>query len=105
MSIVAILQLFCTIVLVPVGGLPQHVSLMQQAFEIVQLLRMGDAVVGHVDRLREVCLRYQTAFLDLMPSLVKPKMHYLHHTSQQVARHRINLSCFAPERKHQFNKQ
>ena len=105
LSIVTILQLFCTIVLVPVGGLPQHVSLMQQAFEIVQLLRMGDAVVGHVDRLREVCLQYHTAFLELMPSLVKPKMHYLHHTSQQVARHRINLSCFAPERKHQFNKQ
>ena len=105
LSIVAILQLFCTIVLVPVGGLPQHVSLMQQAFELLQLLRMGDAVVGHVDRLREVCLRYHTAFLDLMPNSVKPKMHYLHHTAQQVARHRINLSCFAPERKHKFNKQ
>ena len=29
----------------------------------------------------------------------------MNHTPQQIGKHRVNLSCFAPERKHQFNKQ
>ena len=105
LSIMAVLQLFVALVLKPTRRLPEHSSLAVRGGEILELLCLGDGAVRHATRLGELCLRYHTEFARLMPQCVKPKMHYLHHTVEQLAGHRVNLSCFAPERKHQFNKQ
>ena len=105
LSIMTILQLFVALVLNPIGAIRRHASLVVRGGEVLEILRIGDGAVRHVDRLRDLCLRYHTEFACLMPQCVKPKMHYLHHTVEQLAGHRCNVSCFAPERKHQFNKQ
>jgi hypothetical protein len=105
LSAMGILQLFCTLVLQPVGELLDQVSLVSCMCDILDILVSGDRATRHVARLKSLCLRYHTESAVVMPRSVKPKMHYMHHVPQQIARHGVNLSCFAPERKHQFNKQ
>ena len=50
-------------------------------------------------------MRYHEMYMTIMPQCRKPKLHYLHHTPQQLRVHQRNLSCFGPERRHKKNKQ
>ena len=105
LSIICVLHLFSDIVLAPIGVMGAHVSLARLISRILQILRLGDGAVQHVAALQRLALQFHTEFLVAAPQCVKPKLHYMHHTGQQIARHAANLSCFAPERKHQANKQ
>lgn len=105
LTVVVILELFCDLVLRPTGVMAEHVSLVRTMSMVLQILRMGDGAVRHARVLADLLLAYHTEFLALMPECCKPKLHYVHHTPGQIERHRVNLSCFGPERKHQMNKQ
>ena len=100
-----VLHLFCKMVLEPINALGAHVSLVVIMSEIFDILCSGDRAAHHVPRLQELLLRFHRQFLEVSPRCCKPKLHYMHHTPQQIGLHRRNLACFAPERKHQANKQ
>lgn len=105
LSAVVVLSLFSQLVLVPLGVMGEHVALIGVVAEMLDILQSGDRAVNHVARLQDLCLTYHTQYMALIPQCLKPKLHYMHHTPRQIGQHGKNLACFAPERKHQQNKQ
>jgi hypothetical protein len=105
LSIICVLHLFSDLVLAPVAAIAEHASLLRLISKILQILQLGDRAVAHAATLQGLSLQYHTDYLALMPQCVKPKLHYMQHTAEQIERHGVNLSCFGPERKHQANKQ
>ena len=105
LSVVPILQLFAKLVLVPLGMLASHISLLRIAATILDILRMGDGAALHAHLLRDLSKQFHTEYMDVMPQCCKPKLHYMQRTPAQLERHSKNISCFAPERKHKANKQ
>ena len=105
LAVAVIIHLFCDLVLAPTGVMMEHVSLARAMSTILQILRLGDGAVRHARLLADLLLAYHNDFLALMPQCCKPKLHYVHHTPEQLEMHAVNLSCFGPERKHKNNKQ
>jgi hypothetical protein len=105
LTVISVLRLFSDLVLAPIGAMAAHVSLLRLMSQMLEILLLGDGAVAHARLLQRISLQYHIEYLALMPQCVKPKLHYMHHTPDQIERHAANLSCFAPERKHQHKKQ
>jgi hypothetical protein len=103
-SVIAILGIFLDAVVRPLGILRDHVSCFDDLRSIVHCLRLGDDVVPLVPRVRQLLRRHHEAFAALYPECCKPKLHYLKHAVDCIERFKVNLSCFAPERKHKEAK-
>ena len=99
-----VLGLFCELVLLPSGQLPEHASLIVLMCEILELLQMSDAAVPHAGRLEDLMEQYHREYMVVMPQCRKPKLHYMHHTPRQMRKFGKCVSCFAPERYHRMNK-
>ena len=101
-----VLQLYCKLeVKRGHAMLEGHIALVQMlGGGILDILTTGDKAVRHAEQLQGMMHRFHEKFLEVLPGLAKPKLHYMNHTPRQMSTHRVNLSCFAPERKHRFKK-
>lgn len=103
LNAIAVLGLFCDVVLRPTHKLLPHVACFDDLRSMVNILRRSDAYTmeGQLQILLE---RHHKSFLALYPDCVKPKLHFLKHAISSICREKVNLSCFAPERKHKEAK-
>jgi len=103
-TVIAVLGLFADAVLRPIGKLMDHISCLDDLRSIVSVLRCADDAVPLIPELRGRLRQHHVAFMKLYPGCAKPKIHYLKHCLDCIQKHRCNLSCFAPERKHKEAK-
>lgn len=103
--VVEVLWQFCVLVLTPAGKLPRHVRAFELLRRIVRLCSMGDAVLTRLAELRAVICEHHELFVELYPTRVRPKLHYLLHLPDVFRSLQANLSCFVTERKHRAVKE
>ena len=95
------LSLFVQLVLQPAGSLHEESRSMLLLCAIVAFFCMSDDTLNYMDQLTDAVQEHHLAYIAAYgKKSVKPKMHYLYHTVSSMLACRVNLSCFAPERKH-----
>jgi len=99
------LALFMAVVADPMDVLPQHSALLRLARKMLEMLLMGDGVLGFLDELETTIHEHHVLYLRLMPQCNKPKLHFNRHLTQHMRRHNVNISCLPAERKHKWAKQ
>lgn len=99
---ISILSLFNETVLKPARLLPEHVTCFGYLADIMDLLGKQGADV--VPPLRRAIDAHALLYEKLYPRCVKPKYHWLFHVPDNIEAFNINMSCFAPERKHRAVK-
>ena len=95
-----LLKQFVDLVLGPANLIRCHTASFLMMCEIVELLELGDAACSHLPRLQQLITKHHSAFVEIYPMHVKPKLHYLLHIPSCIERLGKNLNCFATERKH-----
>jgi hypothetical protein len=103
-TVIAILGMFIDSVIRPTRILMDHIACFDDLRSIVQCLRLADDVVQLVPQVKLLLKKHHEAYLALYPECAKPKLHYLKHAVDCIARFKCNLNCFAPERKHKEAK-
>ena len=93
------LALFMAVVADPMDVLPQHSALLRLARKMLELLLMGDGVLGFLNELETTIHEHHVLHLRLMPQCNKPKLHFNRHLTQHMRRHNVNISCLPAERK------
>ena len=105
LSMLSGLALWNKIKLRPTGKLPRHSECLERLVRVIDLLQMGDKVVKRVADLKLAIREYIFMYTELYPDLRTPKgVHFPYHFPEQIERHEVNLSTFAPERKHKIGK-
>ena len=99
------LALFMAVVADPMDVLPQHSALLRLARKMLEMLLMGDGVLGFLNELETTIHEHHVLYLRLMPQCNKPKLHFNRHLAQHMRRHNVNISCLPAERKHRGPKQ
>ena len=100
-----VLACFIVKVLKPGNLLPEHCQCFKLIRDVIDILRLGDEAVQHVEPLRRIIAAHHSAFMRLYPECAKPKLHYLFHIPDCLANTGVNVACFAPERKHREVKR
>lgn len=105
-TIVSILVLFCESVLAPGHILDDHVTCMCLLGQILDwcVIAHESVLLRHCQTLNDILDRYSDLSSTLYPSIERPKLHYLQHTPGAVTKHGVNVTCFAPERRHKVTK-
>ena len=101
---IVVVGVFAETTLKQEGHLPEERQCFELLGRILYLLRRGDAAVQQVELLRTLVIQHHNLFLKLYPKCGKPKVHYTMHVPDCIARFKVNLSCFSPERLHKFTK-
>ena len=104
LSMIVIMGLWVELNLVPTGALPEEAKCFLLLGRIVFLLRTGDSVRSKLPLLQQLILEHHELFTKLYPAEAKPKVHFLLHVPEQIAKFQKNLSCFVTERKHKQSK-
>jgi len=99
------LALFMAVVVDPVHVLPEHSALLKLARKMLELLLLGDRVLGLLNVLDTTIRDHDVLYLRLLPQCMKPKVHYNKHLVEHMRRHNVNISCLPAERKHKGPKQ
>ena len=94
----------CVELLEPRAQLLEEVACLKLMAEISGLLRQGDAVVRSLPRLRRAIEEHNVRFVLIYLAIVTPKLHYLGHIPDCIARFLAAFNCFAPEHKHRVSK-
>lgn len=104
LSLLPLVQVFCDMVLVPLGILGRHIACFNKLCVIIEVLKLGDEAVNHVTFLRDTIKEHHELYIELYGlDETKPKLHYVMHLPD-LQRLGINLSCFVTERKHRLCK-
>ena len=104
LSLVTALLALCEAKLVPEAKLKKEVAAFVCLAKIIGILRCGDAARAKVELLAELIKEHHRRFMELY-NLPKPKLHYMLHLPQCLARFLVNLNCFSAERKHKFTNR
>ena len=72
--------------------------------KILYILRTGNRAIEKLQLLAQVVSRHHHEFERLYPDCVKLKPHLLWHILESMHLFKVNLSCFATERKHKISK-
>ena len=99
------LALFVALVVDPMHVLPEHSALLKLARKMLELLLLGDRVLGLLDVLDTTIRDHHVLYLRVLPHCNKPKVHYNRHLVDHMRRHNVNISCLPAERKHKEPKQ
>ena len=99
---VRVLGLFTELVVVPSGRMVEDAECLRLMVEIVKLLSKTDDVPCNVDLLEDLLARHQVLYNGLYHTV--PKNHFTRHIVDCVRRHKIFMSCYAPERDHSKSK-
>ena len=102
---VIIVGLFLDSVIAPTGELGPEIKCFRLLGRIIYQLRLGDEVRGRLVLLRSLIVAHHKLAVSLYPECVRPKLHYMLHLCDCIARFGALLSCFAPERKHRQSKR
>ena len=97
---IVIIGLFLKVVVKPMEILEQHVTCFDLLSRIVTLLCSADDVIPQIQSLRELLHSHHCLFAMLYPKCMEPKIHFLKHAVDCLARAGSNLNCFSTERKH-----
>ena len=100
-----ILELFMQMCVRPASILEEHCQCLQHLLNILALLGLHSAVLPRTATLRAEIVSHNDLFRRLYPNCVKPKFHWMYHLADCIERFRVNLCCFAPERKHRSVKE
>lgn len=101
---VPILVLFAESVLQPAGLLADHCQCLIHLSDILDVVRQQEKALAMLDFLQESINKHGILFKQLYPGCCKPKFHWLFHLPDDFRRLQVNMSCFAPERKHRAVK-
>ena len=101
---VVVLGVFADLVLTPAGLFSSHVVLLAAMRKVLDLLRLGDAVVARVDELGTELKNLHKSMIEVIPECAKTKPHLLRHIWDSIHRFKRNFSCFGPERRHRLGK-
>ena len=104
LSLVTAVLALCEAKLVPEAKLKKEVKAFVCLARIIGILRCGDAARAKVELLTELIKEHHRRFMELY-DLGKPKLHYMLHLPQCLARFLVNLNCFSAERKHKFTNR
>jgi hypothetical protein len=104
LAAIPVFGLFCDAVLKPIGVLRSHVRCFDTLREITTMISKGDSTVQETAKIAELLREHHVTYMELYPRCVKPKLHYLKHAVECIAKFRCNLNCFSPERKHKEAK-
>ena len=96
---------FMDVVAAPMDALPRHTRHLHQARRIVDLLLSGDSIMGRLATLEQLLEEHHKEYMALQPQCAKPKLHLNRHLPAAMKRHRVNVSCLPPERKHKDAKR
>ena len=96
---------FMDVVAAPVGALVRHTRHLRQARCVVDLLLSGDLILGRLATLERLLQDHHELYMALQPQCAKPKLHLNRHLPKAMERHRVNVSCLPPERKHKDAKR
>ena len=99
------LALFMAVVVDPIPALPQHSALLRLARRMLELLLLGDRVLGLLNELDTTIKEHHVLYKQLLPQCMKPKVHYNRHLPEHMRRYQVNISCLPAERKHKMPKQ
>ena len=99
---VRVLGLFTELVVVPSGRMVEDAECFRLVVEIVKLLSKADDVPCNVDLLEELLASHQALYNGLYHTV--PKNHFARHIVDCVRRHKVYMSCYAPERDHSASK-
>ena len=105
LQMMVFLGLYCQLVLIPQGLLVPEVECFVLMGRILYLLRSGSAVLEKLSLLWQLILEHHDKFVELYPKCAKIKLHLLLHIPGAFLKHKVNLSCFAAERKHKASKR
>ena len=100
-----ILELFMQMCVRPASILEERCQCLQRLLNILALLGLRSAVLPYTATLRAGIVSHNDLFRRLYPNCVKPKFHWMYHLADCIERVRVNLCCFAPERKHRSVKE
>ena len=104
LAMFTVLGMFLEAVCVPCNFLVPEIQCFRLLHRIFHLLRLGDAVRGKLDLLRALVKEHHSLAITLYPEVVRPKLHFLFHVCDCIARFGVLLTCFATERKHRQSK-
>ena len=106
LSALQVLMLFIDLVLSKCGFMGKHAECLRLLCLIISLLS-SETCFEQVGLLRRLVLAHHKLYVELYGLVLasKPKLHYLFHIVDCIARHGLCLSCFAPERKHKETNQ
>ena len=97
---------FGELVLVPKKIMLSHVDCLRKLAVIVSICSMDDTVVDWTDTLMVVTESHHMLFLELYGQKpVRPKFHLGYHIVHNIKKHKRNMNCFGPERRHSLAKQ
>lgn len=105
LSAIQCLGIFVDVVVRPVGILELHIACFDRLRELVLMLSRGDQTCRDVNKLMDVIAAHHMAFEVVYADCVKPKLHYIKHSVECIAKFNCNLNCFGPERKHKAAKK
>ena len=103
--LITVVWLFCDSLRHHLGHLSAEIQCFSLLFRITQLLRRGMVAGERLSLLRRLVLDHHARFCELYPQCPKPKLHYMLHIPECIARFGVVLSCFCPERKHKRSNQ
>jgi hypothetical protein len=91
-------------VLKPQGALRDHVECFDKWRIIIDILRMDQDGMRHLELLDRAMAEHHESFLVLYGDCAKFKPHGFRHVLDSFRRFQVALSCFACERRHRFSK-
>ena len=101
---VLVLGVYADVVLTPAGLFESHVALLATMWKVLDLLRLGDAVVARVDELGAELRILHKGMIEVIPECAKTKPHLMRHILGSIRRFKRNFSCFGPERRHRIGE-
>ena len=104
-SAITVLSIYVDMVMKPIGALPKYVECFDALRGIVDILRMGPRAVELIEVLQRKVDVHHVLLLELYPECAKFKLHGMQHVCDSLRRCKLNLSCFATERRHRLSKR
>ena len=105
LMVVAVLEQFALHLLMKHGIMEKHIETLRHLVLMIDLLRMGDALLDRADEIRNVIKTWHTSLVELYPAAVKNKVHYMRHFVDDMLKHGLVLNCFRGERGLRVPKQ
>ena len=103
MDAVYVLGLFTDMVVIPSGRFAAAAACFKLLVQIQKVLANADNVYRNVDLLEDLTARHQISYNTMGYHRI-PKHHFGRHIVDCVRRHKVFMSCFAPERDHSASK-
>lgn len=101
---IPVFGIYMDIIVKPAGLLRSHERCFDLLREITATISKGDRTVADANQLIELLHWHHVGYQALYPECMKPKLHFLKHAAECIAKFRCNLNCFGPERKHKEAK-